>query len=174
MKKKVFGRRLSRDTNERKALFRELMNALVLRESITTTEAKARAIRGKIEKLVTKAKQKDQKARPFVQPYLSSQAVEKLIKDIAPRFKNRPGGYVRIVKLNERFSDNAAMAMIEWVEKKVTEEHPEKSQKSSAKQRTEKEAEVNKNEIIEAEIVAEKETKVKKQQRKPKKEKNNL
>ncbi len=121
MKKKVFGRQFKRDINERKALFKELMNELVLHESINTTHEKAKAIRGQVEKLVTKAKRKEADARQFIQPYLSEVAVDKLIKDIAPRFATRPGGYTRIIKTGRRFSDNAATAIIEWVEKPVVE-----------------------------------------------------
>lgn len=121
MKKKIFGRQFKRDKNERKALFKELMNELVLHESITTTHEKAQAIRGQIEKLVTKIKVKGEAGRQFVQPYLSEKAVEKLVKEIAPRFSNRPGGYIRILKTGRRFSDNAATAIIEWVEKPVVE-----------------------------------------------------
>src|SRR5258708_472518 len=116
MKKRVFGRQLSRDKNERTALFKGLMTSLILEESIQTTEAKAKAIKGQVEKLVTKAK-KGQQAEYLLQPYVSSDAVKKLITDLGPRFAQRPGGYTRVIKLGNRFSDNAAMAVIEWVEK---------------------------------------------------------
>lgn len=121
MRKKIFGRQFKRDANERKALFKELMNELVLHESINTTHEKAKAIQGQVEKLVTKIKVKGDLGRQFVQPYLSEKAVEKLVKEIAPRFATRPGGYTRIIKTGRRFSDNAATAIIEWVEKPVVE-----------------------------------------------------
>ena len=119
MKKQVFGRQFKRDANERKALFKGLMDELVLHERIKTTEQKAKAIRGKVEKLVTKAKIRKSEARQYLQPYLSAKAVEKVLTDLSLRFADRPGGYTRIVKLGRRFSDNAAMAIIEWVEKPV-------------------------------------------------------
>lgn len=119
MKKHVFGRHFKRDTNERKALFKGLMNELVLHERITTTEEKAKAIRGQVEKLVTKAKRRHEESRQFLQPYFSAVAVEKVIKELALRFADRPGGYTRIIKTGKRFSDNASMAIIEWVEKAV-------------------------------------------------------
>src|SRR5690349_6198927 len=119
MKKKVYGRQFKRDANERKALFKNLMNELVLHERIQTTTEKAKAIRGQLEKLVTKAKRRKELSRQFLQPYFSSSAVEKVIFDIAPRFADRPGGYTRILKLGSRFSDNASMAVIEWVERPV-------------------------------------------------------
>src|SRR6185437_14119108 len=115
MRKKVFGRQFKRDVNERKALFKGLMSDLVIKESIKTTLPKAKSIKGQVEKLVTKAKVRGQESRAFIQPFVSSQAVDKIITDLAVRFADRPGGYTRIVKLGSRFSDNADMAMIEWV-----------------------------------------------------------
>lgn len=117
MRKQVFGRKFKRHANARRALLRGLITDLVIREKITTTEEKAKAIKGQVEKLVTKAKTQGEKAKRLLQPYLSDAGVEKVIKDLAVRFANRPGGYVRIVKLGERFGDNASMAIIEWVEK---------------------------------------------------------
>lgn len=117
MKKKVFGRQFKRDANERKALFKGLMTELVMRESIRTTLPKAKSIKGQVEKLVTKAKVKGASARPNILPFVSAPAAEKIIGDLAVRFADRPGGYTRIVKTGSRFSDNADMALIEWVEK---------------------------------------------------------
>lgn len=117
MRKKVFGRKFNRDANERQALFRGLLNDLVLKESIKTTEEKAKSIKGQAEKLVTKAKIKGASAHSLLQPFLTPTAIEKVINDLAVRFASRPGGYTRIVKLGARFSDNAHMAVIEWVEK---------------------------------------------------------
>ena len=118
MRKQVFGRHLQRDTNERKALFKGLASQLVMHEHIETTEAKAKAVKGMIEKLVTKAKTKEGAHRlSLLQPYLYQPAVIKMIEDIAPRFVERPGGYIRIVKIGQRFSDNSDMVFMEWVEK---------------------------------------------------------
>lgn len=118
MRKRVFGRHLKRDTNERKALFKNLMTELVLHEKISTTEEKAKSIRGQVEKLITKAKRKGQAAEYLLQPYLSSEAVKKVISDLAPRFADRPGGYTRLIKLGNRFNDNASMVIIELVVRK--------------------------------------------------------
>ncbi|MEK7160025.1 MAG: 50S ribosomal protein L17 [Patescibacteria group bacterium] len=117
MKKKVFGRKLSRDKNERKALFKSLISSLILSETIKTTQAKAKAIKPEIEKLVTKAKQGNESAKTVLQKNLSRSAFEKILKDIAPRFSNRQGGYIRLIKLGKRFGDDAPMAVIEWTEK---------------------------------------------------------
>lgn len=118
MRKQVFGRHLQRDTNERKALFKSLMSALVLHESIQTTEAKAKSIKGSVEKLVTKAKAGGVKAERSLRPFFPEPLVQKMISDIAPRFATRPGGYTRIIKLGNRLRDNAKMVILEWVEKK--------------------------------------------------------
>lgn len=135
MRKNVFGRQFKRDINERKALFKGLMTSLVMHETITTTEEKAKAIRGQVERLVTKAKRRKNEARAFLQPYVSAEAVEKILINLAPRFADRPGGYTRIIKLNKRFSDNASMALIEWVDKPIQAEiiTPQKSSSKSAK-----------------------------------------
>lgn len=117
MRKQVFGRKFKRDANERKALLKGLMNDLVLKESIKTTEEKAKAIKGQVEKLVTKAKVKGEASRSLLQPYLDPKAIKKVINNLAPRFATRAGGYTRIIKLGERFGDNASMAIIEWVAK---------------------------------------------------------
>ena len=94
------------------------MTELVLHEKISTTEEKAKSIRSKFEKLITKAKKKGQQAEYILQPYLSAEAVKKVIADIAPRFAERAGGYTRLTKLGNRFSDNASMAVIELVDRK--------------------------------------------------------
>lgn len=117
MRKNVFGRQLKRDTNERKALFKGLASSLVLEERIQTTEEKAKAVKPQVEKLVTAAKKGDAKAHSLLQPYLNAQALKKMLSDIGPRFKNRPGGYTRIVKLGTRLQDNASVVILEWVEK---------------------------------------------------------
>lgn len=118
MRKNVFGRQFKRDTNERKALFKGLMSSLVLQERIQTTEEKAKAIKPSVEKLVTLAKRHGQNSNTFLHKYLTPPAIEKLIGDVAPRFSKRNGGYTRIIHAGNRFSDNASVALIEWVEKK--------------------------------------------------------
>lgn len=117
MRKNVFGRQLQRDTNERKALFRNLMSELVLHERIKTTEEKAKSIKASVEKLVTKAKKNGISAQAVLSPFLTTNAAHKIVTEIGPRFAKRPGGYTRIVRLENRFSDNASMVIMEWVEK---------------------------------------------------------
>ena len=119
MRKNVFGRQFSRNTKQRKSLFKSLISSLIIQESIKTTLEKAKAIKGDVDKLINKAKRGDEKlAVQLLQRSLGAQTMEKVIKDLAPRFKDRSSGYTRIIKLGKRFSDNAAMVVMEWVIKK--------------------------------------------------------
>jgi len=139
MKKRVFGRQFKRDTNERKSLFKGLISSLILRERIKTTEAKAKSIRAEIDKIITKAK-KGESARNNLQKVVYGYALDKLIKDIAPRFEKRQGGYTRIVRIGKRFSDSARIVLIEWTEMPKTltipgkEEVTETAEKGKKKQ----------------------------------------
>ncbi len=124
MRKNVFGRQFSRDTNQRKSLFKSLLSSLILEESIKTTLEKAKAIKGDVDKIINKAKRGDAKlAAQLLQRHLGVQAMNKVIKDLAPRFKDRTSGYTRIIKLGRRFSDNAAMVLMEWVIKPEIKDH---------------------------------------------------
>jgi len=118
MRHKVYGRKLSQKTNQRKALFKNLINALVLNGQIKTTEAKAKAIRGLVEKLITKGKQQTFHARRLIGAFLQNKkAVNKIVDEISPLFKKRPGGFTRIVRLENRRGDNAPLVRLELVEK---------------------------------------------------------
>lgn|ERR1035437_9543371 len=140
MKKHVFGRKLKRDINERKALFKGLMSSLVLHEKIETTESKAKAIKGEVDKLVTNAKKDSMLARKLLSDKLSPDALEKMIKDIAPRFNKRQGGYTKMVRLGKRFGDDATMVLLEWVEQRPVLEKTEetKEEKRGARKTVEK------------------------------------
>lgn len=116
MRKNVFGRQFSRDTNQRKALFKSLISSLILDESIETTLEKAKAVKGDVDKIINKAKNGDRELKVhLLQRRLGAEAMNKVIKDIAPRFIDRTSGYTRIIRLGRRFSDNAEMAIMEWV-----------------------------------------------------------
>ncbi len=138
MKKNVFGRKFKRDVNERKALFKSLMSSLVLRERIKTTEAKAKSIRADVDKLITTAKKNQDNARRFLAKSLSPDALEKLIIKVAPRFKDRQGGYTRIIRLGKRVSDHAQMVVMEWVEKEVIVEIEKETPKKVKVKKTKK------------------------------------
>lgn len=124
MRHRMAGRKLGRDMDERDALRRNLVKQLFEHERIETTRAKAEAVRGQAERLITLAKQgnsagdaKMVHARRLAAARLSdAESVKKLFDDIAPRFKDRPGGYTRIVKLGPRFGDAAEMVLLELVE----------------------------------------------------------
>lgn len=123
MRHRIAGRHLGRNTAQRKALFSNLVRELYLHERITTTEAKARAIRADAEKLITKAKHglKDDGNRVHAQrqvvSYVHDKTVAKKVFDeLAPRFVDRNGGYTRIIKLGKRRGDNADMVILELVD----------------------------------------------------------
>ena len=124
MRHKVSGKRLSRGKDERTALRRILIKQLFEHERIHTTRAKAEAVRGQAERLITLAKQGNKAgevkvvhARRLAAARLGDAgAVKKLFDDIAPRFESRPGGYTRIVKLGPRQGDAADMVILELVE----------------------------------------------------------
>src|SRR3989344_3829546 len=115
---RVSHRKFSRDTNARKALLKNLANDLILRERVRTTEAKAKAIRPFVEKLITKSKDNTIASRRLLISKLGREnSVQKLLELVGPTFKDRPGGYTRIIKLVPRTGDKAEMAMIEFSEK---------------------------------------------------------
>lgn len=116
MRKRIFGRRFKRDTNTRKALFRGLMRSVILHGRIETTEAKAKAIKGTLEKLVTKAKVRGDAAISDLMRNFDREVASRLISQVAPKFSDRKGGYLRIIKLGNRKKDNAPIVILEWVE----------------------------------------------------------
>ncbi|MGB9706452.1 MAG: 50S ribosomal protein L17 [Microgenomates group bacterium] len=118
MRHRVSGKKLSLDRSKRKALFKSLINSLVIHGQIKTTEAKAKAVRRLVDKLITKGKQQTLHARRLIAAFLQNKnAVNKIVDELAPLFKNRPGGFTRIVRLKERQGDNAPMVRLELVEK---------------------------------------------------------
>lgn len=117
MRHGVAGRKLGRPTDQRIALFRNLVTELFRYDGITTTLPKAKAIQAEAEKLVTLAKRGDLHARRQALAYIyDEKIVDKLFAVIGPRFTDRQGGYTRIVKLGFRQGDAAPMARIELVE----------------------------------------------------------
>ena len=117
MRHQVAGRRLSRSSGHRRALYRNLVTALLKHEKITTTEAKAKEVRGLAEKMITMGKRGSLHAyRQALSYILDKSVVEKLFTGLAPRYAERPGGYTRIVKLGPRLGDNAPMVQLELVE----------------------------------------------------------
>lgn len=154
MRKNVFGKKLKRDKNERTALFKNLMSSLILHERIETTQAKAKAIKPQVEKLVTKALKGGNASMKVLYSSISSVAVNKLVSDIAPRFSTRKGGYTRIINLGNRFGDQAPMVVLEWVEKAkaVTVLKPQ-SKKLSIRQAQDKSQKVTEKKSVKKETV---------------------
>jgi len=131
MRHRINGKKLSRNTGQRKALRLNLTLALLQHERIQTTEAKAKFVRGNVEKLITVAKrglakaeaegneQRAVHARRIAASRLSNhrEAVDKLFDTLAPRYEERNGGYTRILKLGPRKGDNAEMVVLELVDR---------------------------------------------------------
>jgi len=111
------GRRFGGDAAHQKAMMGNLVASLIAAEGLVTTEAKAKALRPVVEKVVTKAKKGGvHRQRDVVAFIRDKDMAHKLFEDIGPRFADRPGGYTRILKLGPRHGDNAPMARIEFVE----------------------------------------------------------
>ena len=116
MKKRVKGRVLSRKRDQRRALLRSLVRSLIWEEKIVTTLAKAKEARKLAERLIHRAKEQSLVNIRYVHRYLDKKAAQKLLKEVAPRYLNRQGGYTRIVKLGQRKKDAAPIALLELVE----------------------------------------------------------
>ena len=141
MRHKVAGRLFGRTANQRKALLRGLVSSLFEHQRIETTVAKAKAIRGIAEKLVTFGKRGDLHAKRMVFSYIPNRAiVAKLFSEIAPRFANRNGGYLRIVQTRQRINDRAPMAIIEFVDYEQIRPKPAKKAAKEDKKAEEKKA----------------------------------
>lgn len=115
MRKLNRGRKFSRKKDQRRALFRSLAREFFLREKIKTSETKAKGLMIFAEKMITRAKVDSLNTKRLLLKDFSPKISQKLIKEIAPRYKERKGGCVRITKLGNRQSDGAKMAIIELV-----------------------------------------------------------
>ena len=112
---------LGRQTAHRKAMFANMANSLIEHKRINTTVAKAKALRQFIEPLITKSKDDTTHNRRIVFSYLRNKyAVTELFKEVSVKVADRPGGYLRIIKLGNRQGDNAPMAMVELVDYNTT------------------------------------------------------
>ena len=124
MRHKIAGKKLSRGKDERIALRKNLIKQLFEHERIRTTRAKAEAVRGQAEKMITLAKRGNNAEgaqavhikRLAIARLGDKEIVAKLFDDIAPRFENRQGGYTRMVKMGPRYGDSAEMVLLELVE----------------------------------------------------------
>lgn len=115
MRKRKKGRKLSRERNQRKALIKSLAANLIFREKIITSQAKAKELSSFIDKKITKAKENTIQSRRLLAKFFDERTVKKLTDKIAPRYKDRKGGYTKIIKLGRRKPDGAKTAIIELV-----------------------------------------------------------
>jgi len=123
MRHRVAGRKLSRHTQHRRWMFRNMLVSLLDHERLTTTLAKAKELRSWADKIITLGKRNDLHARRQAFALLRSEdIVKKLFGEIAPRFKDRQGGYTRIYRIGWRHGDAAPLSLIEWVTAAPTEE----------------------------------------------------
>jgi large subunit ribosomal protein L17 len=128
------GRKFGRTSAHRKALFRNLVGALIQRERISTTLAKAKELRGKVEKTITLGKRGTLHARRQAFKLVPAKdTVKKLFGPLAERYANRPGGYTRIIRIGHRKGDDAPMAFIELVDREGNEAKPAAKGKAEPK-----------------------------------------
>jgi large subunit ribosomal protein L17 len=117
MRHRKSGRRLGRNSSHRKAMFRNMAAALMRHETIRTTLPKAKELRRVVEPLITLAREDNVAKRRLAFDRLrDKEAVGKLFVDLGPRFKDRPGGYLRILKTGPRPGDSAPMAIVQLVD----------------------------------------------------------
>ncbi len=109
------GKQLSLKKGPRTALLKTLVNSFFLHEKIKTTETKAKAIKPIIEKMITRAKNPSVANRRILSKYATKIITKKIVDQIAPIYKEKSGGYTRIIKLGQRSSDGAKIAIIELV-----------------------------------------------------------
>ena len=118
MKHNIKNKKLNKTSSHRKAMFMNMSNALIKHEQITTTLAKAKELRRFVEKIVTLGKKGDLFSRRKAVSILQDQKMSKKVFDVlAERYKARAGGYTRIIKLGNRYGDNAPTAVIEFVDR---------------------------------------------------------
>ncbi len=111
MRHSVYGKHLGRNTNERIALFRNLVRALLLEEKIQTTQAKSKAIKGLVDRLITQAKSPN--THRFVRQFVTEKKVsDKLINELVPRLSDRTSGYTSVVRMGPRLGDGAMMVQM--------------------------------------------------------------
>jgi large subunit ribosomal protein L17 len=133
MNHRVAGRKLGRNTSQRNALWRGLITDLLRHDRISTTDAKARSVRGDAEHLISVAKRSMAAGgNPVYARRLAARVItdpdvtKRLFDEVAPRFSDRPGGYTRIVKVGQRVGDGAEMVILELVERAEKPVEPKK------------------------------------------------
>ena len=123
MRHKKSGRKLGRTSSHRKAMFRNMAASLLLHETIKTTLPKAKELRRVVEPLITLARKDDISNRRLAFSRLRDKViVGKLFNDLGPHFKERPGGYLRILKIGQRSGDSAPMAIVQLIDRQFSDD----------------------------------------------------
>jgi large subunit ribosomal protein L17 len=118
MRHRTGGRKLNRNSSHRKALFRNMVTSLLEHERITTTDAKAKELRGITDRMITLGKRGDLHARRQALSVIRSKEVAaKVFDELADRYRDRPGGYTRVIKVGHRHGDAAPVSIIELVDR---------------------------------------------------------
>ncbi|MCL5029704.1 MAG: 50S ribosomal protein L17 [Bacteroidetes bacterium] len=158
MRHRVKGRKLGRTASHREALLRSLAASLLKHKRIKTTVAKAKETRTFVESLITKARKNDLHAKKFVMNFIKDkEVVKELFSEIITKIGDRPGGYTRVIKLGRRAGDAAEVAILELVDYNdvVNAKAEENKEKREAKAKAKKEKEKEAEEIEEAKVVEE-------------------
>jgi large subunit ribosomal protein L17 len=108
-------KQLGRERNQRNALIKTLAVSLIKHEKMTTSETKAKVLKSFVEKLITKGKEGTLSAHKLLAGRVGPVTACKIVKTLAPKYKDRKGGYLRVIKIKTRLSDGARMAQIEFV-----------------------------------------------------------
>ena len=140
MRHKLSGRKLNRTSSHRKSMFKNMAASLIKYEQISTTLPKAKDLRPIVEKLITIGKKGSLHARRQLISKLPKDAnIEKIMNELSERYKDRSGGYIRIIKKGFRYGDNAPMAVIEFVDRNASAKQLDVKPKEASKEADEKE-----------------------------------
>ena len=135
MRHKLGYRKLNKNSEHRKALFKNMLNSLIKYEQITTTLPKAKVLRPQADKIITLGKKDTlQNTKTLISKLQDSNSANKVKKTLSKRYQNRKGGYTRIVKAGFRYGDNAPMAIIEFVDRDVEAKRVDKKKKNTSKE----------------------------------------
>lgn len=115
MRHRKRGRKFTKSQDKSRLLFRNLSSSFIIKEKIVTTEAKAKGLRSLVEKFITRAKNNTLFNQRFLIKKFANKLVVKKLFDLGLRYKNRSGGYIRIIKINPRKQDSAKMAVVELI-----------------------------------------------------------
>ena len=136
-------RKLGRDNKHRRSMLATMTKQVVMNESITTTDTRAKEVRKFVDKMITYGKKGDLVSRRKALAFLHNdkEVIDKIFNDLAKRYENRNGGYTQILKLGERRGDNALMVVLKLVEEKKPAEEKKETKKADKKEKKDKKEE---------------------------------